>query len=181
MATRNDVRVVKTRQKLQMALIGMLKERRIEDLSITAVCRAAGVNRNTFYAHYSDVKDLLDEVKSSYLEYMLSEMSGERKKGAGVEDMLIYFMKIIGVSRDIFPVLYRDEGGQVFLSSLVRLTMEETLSSSFSYMDRDEKADTVSFIIGGVSSMIDIWLKSSSADAGTEAGKIYRIIEKVGK
>ena len=75
MATRNDVRVVKTRQKLQMALIGMLKERRIEDLSITAVCRAAGVNRNTFYAHYSDVKDLLDEVKSSYLEYMLSEMS----------------------------------------------------------------------------------------------------------
>lgn len=107
--------------------------------------------------------------------------SEQRKNGAGVEDLLIYFMKIIGLSRDIFPVLYRDESGPVFLSSLVRLTMEETLSSSFCDMDRDEKADTVSFIIGGVSNMIDIWLKSSSTDAETEAGRIYRIIEKVGK
>lgn len=178
MARRNDVRVIKTRQKLRRALLLVLGEKRIEDLSITEVCSAAGVNRNTFYAHYSDLYELLDEVKSSYLEYFSNELSECRKKSDGTEDMLTYFLKLIDKSRFFFSIIFSDESFPVFMHSLVQISLEETFVSINA--DNADISDTCIFITGGVSNMIDSWLRSSGQiTVEEEAGKIRALIDKI--
>lgn len=39
-----------------------------EKIGVTMLCNEAKVNRSTFYAHYSDTSDLLDEVRRSALK-----------------------------------------------------------------------------------------------------------------
>ena len=54
-----DRRTRRTRQLLRSAFLGLLKEKRYEDISVQDIIERADVARSTFYAHYVDKEDLL--------------------------------------------------------------------------------------------------------------------------
>ena len=54
-----DRRVRKTKKQLRGALTSLLLEKDISRVTVRDVADLADVNRGTFYAHYSDVYDLL--------------------------------------------------------------------------------------------------------------------------
>ena len=67
MANKVDVRIVKSKESLMSAMIGLLGKKKLEDLTISEICQEADVNRNTFYSHYSSVRELFDEMNGKYL------------------------------------------------------------------------------------------------------------------
>ena len=58
---RTDLRIVKTKEALQNALLGLLSEKDLEVISISEICRKAKVNRGTFYLHYAQIEELFEE------------------------------------------------------------------------------------------------------------------------
>ena len=52
MANKVDVRIVKSKESLMSALIGLMGKKKLEELTISEICQEADVNRNTFYSHY---------------------------------------------------------------------------------------------------------------------------------
>ncbi|QJD82071.1 TetR/AcrR family transcriptional regulator [Cohnella herbarum] len=66
----NDLRVVKTKQALHQALLALLKTRTLESISVSTLCREAGINRGTFYLHYKDIGNLFDE----HLHHLLQDL-----------------------------------------------------------------------------------------------------------
>lgn len=56
-----DLRIVKTKIALHNALLDLLKDKALEDISISEICRKATINRGTFYLHYNQVEDLFEE------------------------------------------------------------------------------------------------------------------------
>ena len=54
----NDRRVMRTRRALQQALIALLQERELKDISVSELTARADVSRGTFYLHYPDVYEL---------------------------------------------------------------------------------------------------------------------------
>ncbi len=60
-----DPRVARTRRRLQEALFDLAKERGIAELSVSDVAERAGVNRSTFYQHYSDLDTVLADALDS--------------------------------------------------------------------------------------------------------------------
>src|SRR3954453_23732446 len=59
--SRTDLRIVKTKIALHNALLDLLKEQALEDISISEICRKATINRGTFYLHYNQIEDLFEE------------------------------------------------------------------------------------------------------------------------
>ncbi|WP_080843719.1 TetR/AcrR family transcriptional regulator [Cytobacillus gottheilii] len=59
--TKQDMRIIKTKNALHHALLDILDEKLLEDISITEVCRTANINRGTFYLHYAQIEDLFEE------------------------------------------------------------------------------------------------------------------------
>lgn len=72
----NDLRVIHTKKALHETLLGLLKTKTLESVSISALCRAARVSRGAFYMHYKDigalfdehVRNLLSDLEESYYE-----------------------------------------------------------------------------------------------------------------
>lgn len=59
---KNESRYFNTSLKLSDALVFLLNKKSFEYITIKDICEVAKVNRSTFYLHYSNTNDLLDEV-----------------------------------------------------------------------------------------------------------------------
>jgi AcrR family transcriptional regulator len=55
-----DPRVKRTRQMIEQAFMGLVKEKGFQNLSVQDIAERAGINRATFYAHFPDKFSLLD-------------------------------------------------------------------------------------------------------------------------
>ena len=61
-AGREDRRVTYTKNAIKDALLGLMKDKSFEKLSISKVCEAAQITRTTFYSHYDTLNQVLDEL-----------------------------------------------------------------------------------------------------------------------
>lgn len=59
---RRDRRVLYTKNAIKDALLEGLQEKNFEKLSVSSVCAAAQVTRTTFYTHYDNLNQVLDEL-----------------------------------------------------------------------------------------------------------------------
>ena len=59
---KNESKYFNTALKMNDALISLLASKDFEYITIKDICEKAGVNRSTFYLHYSNTSDLLEEV-----------------------------------------------------------------------------------------------------------------------
>ena len=63
-----DRRVRRTRMRLQQAMLELLKEKDARSITVRELTQRADVNRGTFYAHYKDVFDLLDQMEQDLFQ-----------------------------------------------------------------------------------------------------------------
>jgi len=42
--------------------VNMLLERDVSEITVSDICKAADVNRSTFYANYQDIYDLVEKI-----------------------------------------------------------------------------------------------------------------------
>ena len=59
---KTDRRTMYTRMVIKDALLSLLKDRDYADITVTDICRRAEINRGTFYLHYSNISQVLDEL-----------------------------------------------------------------------------------------------------------------------
>ncbi|MBC1605722.1 TetR/AcrR family transcriptional regulator [Paenilisteria rocourtiae] len=67
MTTKPDRRIRKTKSAFAKALLTLLTEKTFKKITVTDIVTRADVNRGTFYKHYQEKEDLLDEVISDIL------------------------------------------------------------------------------------------------------------------
>ena len=58
---KNESKYFNTAIKMDEALIALLEKKDFEYITIMEICETAGVNRSTFYLHYENTLDLLNE------------------------------------------------------------------------------------------------------------------------
>ena len=52
-----------TKSDIKEAFIQLLATKSLEDITISQLTKKAGVNRSTFYLHYLDKQDFLEQIK----------------------------------------------------------------------------------------------------------------------
>lgn len=63
MTVKTDRRQARTRLVLRQALLALIEEKGIDRITVTDISNRADINRGTFYLHYRDVSDMLEQVK----------------------------------------------------------------------------------------------------------------------
>ncbi len=85
---RTDPRVQRTHKLLQEAFIELAAERGFDALTVADIVKRANVNRATFYRHYQDKYDLLDQIFQQATSRFASDLGppGEVVKSINPQD-----------------------------------------------------------------------------------------------
>ncbi len=159
-----DKRRRKTRRAIKTSLIRLMTEKDLSDITITEIAEEADINRKTFYAHYRDLYDILDEIendligkvfrilnnadilKSMYNPYpLLRELTGEINKD-------LEFYRLLVQSRDYNSLLDKIQG--IFKARFLELT-KDTIKT-----DKELLAFVIDFITSGITSVYKEWFSS---------------------
>lgn len=62
-----DRRVQRTKNKLNDSLMILIKEKNINQITVKELAELADINRKTFYLHYCDIFDMVDNIKDVIL------------------------------------------------------------------------------------------------------------------
>ena len=60
MNTPNNRRKKKSIETIEKVFIDLLQTRQLSEISVSDICKLAGLNRTTFYANYTDIFALAD-------------------------------------------------------------------------------------------------------------------------
>ena len=97
------IRETDTRDKLKKALTILLNEKSLNDISVSELTKEASINRGTFYLHYDDKMDLVDnlveEIFGELKEILTSEKVGSRYSYDIIK-------KVIDYVKDDFDFIY---------------------------------------------------------------------------
>lgn len=66
---KSESKYFNTAVKMDQALISLLERKDFSYITISEICAEAGVNRSTFYLHYENTRDLLEET----IRYLISD------------------------------------------------------------------------------------------------------------
>ena len=68
METKTDRRIKRTRYLLVHALTSLMLKKSIKDITVKELCESVDINRGTFYLHYKDIYDMLEQTEQGLLE-----------------------------------------------------------------------------------------------------------------
>ncbi len=117
---KSESKYFNTAAKMDLALIALLKKKPFEYITVSELCKTAGVNRSTFYLHYETVADLLNETVRYLLNDFLANFSNDTKAVAfdlsGCELDELVFIR----DRYLLPYLtYIKNNKEIFLTALL--------------------------------------------------------------
>ncbi len=155
MVKKEDRRAKMTKEFLKHALIDLMKENKISDLSIKQVCEKADVNRSTFYKHYASINELYDEIILEITENIkyisqCAKNNGTLFNAKYVESILNYAEN----NRDLFLVVFSKNGnigfGEFLVTNTDKILGDAETSNLYKYC--------VYFVVSGMTSIIWKWL-----------------------
>ena len=113
-----------TRRRLREALLRLLEQKPLHEISVKELTELADVNRGTFYFHYQDIFDLLVSMEDAFFEQLDRTLSENPVHGGGVYPYLHAIFSFLGENRDFCRIMLGPHGpgdGSAALRDVQRL------------------------------------------------------------
>ena len=159
--------------RFNKALLSLLEKKPFEYITIIEICKAAEVNRSTFYLHYENTSDLLKETTAYVLDNFASYFSVDAESViAQFANCDLQDLKFIN-EKYLHPYLsFIKENQRVFSAVLSQPTAFDSnaifqrlfenifnpILDRFHY-PRDEQSYVILFYLNGITAIITEWLK----------------------
>jgi AcrR family transcriptional regulator len=131
MSTKAEYRsAIRSRKLIKQAYVELIKEKDLDKITIKDIVTKADINRGTFYAHYTSVKAVSEQIGNEIVS-ALFEFLDEFKNTRLIENPLPFLMKIssfLEQDLEFYRLLNNSEHSVAFLSKLKILFIEKILS-----------------------------------------------------
>ncbi len=176
-AVTEDRRVRKTKRQLRSALTSLLLEKDISRITVRDVAELADVNRGTFYAHYSDVHDLLHQLEADLLERLdsLGTKHNARQSDGKTFRYLTDLFALAGEYSDIYYTLYCRSGDSEFQEKIFNMLKYQYLYEYLSIFGGSESSKLdycASFIVSGMCTLAKVWIEGGMQETPEEMARL---------
>ena len=114
-----DRRTKYTKSVIRQALFDLLKEKPLNKITVTDICKMADINRSTFYSYYEDVYALLTQIQNELFENIVLTLANDN----WFNDIL----HLIDQNRDLCQVLIGPHGDSSFIRQLMYLGYDNSM------------------------------------------------------
>lgn len=160
---KTNLKVINTKRKLSRSLISLLASKSITEIDVSELCERAGINRTTFYKHYTSLYHLLDELIVQFFKRIetlfLSLSSGEN-----TTSKVAYLLKYLKQNREFVTIIMNNNSFSSISERLIELNFICNLINSNiqyrknAYVSEDYYVD---FIISGWIAAIRRWVNEN--------------------
>lgn len=172
-----DRRVRKTRRQLRECLITLLKEKKVQDITVRELTDMADLNRGTFYLHYKDVFDLLEkteaELQEDFNQLVCKHGAVDLKQRPSVIFNEIY--SLVYDNADLIEILLGENGDLNFLNRLKQLIREKCLKDWMEVFRSGNAAAFdafFSFIVSGCVGIVQYWLQTGLKETPMQMARL---------
>lgn len=113
----HDMRAIRTRQTIRDAFIDLLEHKRYNQITISELTKAAGINRVTFYLHYKDLDDFIMQLVDTLIEelFQFMEPLSDKPYEPGFElEALTRLLEYIAEHERIYRMMFVSKGVPYF-------------------------------------------------------------------
>lgn len=175
----------KTKKLIQQSFIKILEKKPFESITIGEITKTAKINRGTFYLHFEDKYDLLEQMEQqlisdlgAHLDKLQSSYSPHHTFEKQQEQLASTLFSFIGMHSPILKIFLSDHGRAGFhiqfrdaFSEKVRVNLEkiegfgDKLNVPLEYF--------LSFITSAFLGLIEQWVQNDLDKTPSEMTKIY--------
>ena len=167
MNTPNKRRRKESREKIEKVFVELLQTRDLSQISVSDICKQAGLNRTTFYANYTDIYGLADSIRDR-LEANLSALYQEEyATGINSNDYLKLFRHI--QQNQIFYQTYFKLG----YDNKYKIISYDTELAQKHFQDRFIHYH-MEFFKSGLTRIIKLWLQNGCRETPEEMFEIVK-------
>jgi AcrR family transcriptional regulator len=174
---KRDERIRRTHERLGSALVQLIQEKPIDDVTVQEVLDRASVGRSTFYLHFRDKNDLLLSQLEKALEMMSTELSVRKDPSDRVVAVAEMFAHI-GGQKKIYRALadsgrlndFFDLAQGYFARGIERRLKESQRLPQIS--QRELTARSVA-LAGSLLSRLRWWLERGAKESPTALDKMF--------
>ena len=175
-----------TAVRFNKALLSLLEKKPFEYVTISELCKEAGVNRSTFYLHYENTADLLKEATAYMLNDFLSYFDVDTKnittqyKNCDLQELnfinekyLHPYLSFIKENQQFFTAVLSQP--TAFDSNMIFQKLFDNIFvpilNKFRY-PKDEQRYVIMFYLNGITAIITEWLQDDCSKSVTEVSDI---------
>ncbi len=162
LANKNDLRFIKTEKLITETYIE-LKKKSQSPVKVSELCRAAMINKTTFYTHYESVDNLHRQVCRKTVSNILDKADFADKAFSDTYTFISAITQALSMDQKLLRALYGDD-----VQSLLN-DAEEILLKMYIHEDDDpERRKRMIFCIGGTSRLLLLNQDGDSIRAAVE-------------
>lgn len=186
---KSESKYFNTAQKMDMALISLLKTKPFDYITVSEICQTAGVNRSTFYLHYETIGDLLNETTRYLLDGFLSYFPVDKQSVAFrisncephelvfiCDTYLTPYFTYIKDHKDVFATALLHNKTLGFEDVYKRLfeNVFDPILERFCYPS-DIRQYVMIYYLNGINAVVMEWLKNGCDKSTDEISKIIAV------
>lgn len=178
-----DARIVRSRARLEAALLALLAEKPLRDINIAELTKAAGMSRQTFYLHYDNIEEVLIRKFERSLAGFRAEMAAALARDTidipAISARLFAYWR---ANREAFDAIRTAGLEREFLARIrdyvSGVTAELRRIQDAPAADVDIERYIDDFVSGGLFVMLTRWLDEGCPQSPKEMGKLLDQLTK---
>lgn len=175
----------KTKRLIQTSFMHIIESKSFESITVGDITRTAHINRGTFYLHYKDKFDLLDQIEQQLFEHLGNHIDELQSRYSSMhtfekrqEEIAITLFRSIEMHVPILKILISDHGRAGFhirfrdaLSEKVRFNLEN--NQDFQAKMKVPIEYFLSFITSAFLGLIEQWVRNGLDKTSEEMTTLY--------
>ncbi|WP_208592055.1 TetR/AcrR family transcriptional regulator [Gracilibacillus suaedae] len=185
-----DPRVKKTKSFLKNALLELIDEKGFDAITIGNLAEKAEVNRVTFYQHYHDKYDLLEQTIKEMLQHFIETVEPKKREDLIThkqETSVVYLnlFQFVYDHRKFFNIMLGENGASLFQDRMTK-SIEHFISDTLDMLVPDKSSMEIpqDIIVHYVSSasigLIKYWVQSGMKYSPHYMAKQLTVLERRG-
>lgn len=170
METKENRSIQRTQALLKDGLTALMKQKPIQKISVKELTDSVNLNRGTFYLHYKDIYDLMEQIENDLLlEFQeINQQHNALEMNGNPYPLLVDLFYFLEKNAEFGRILLIENRDQTFVYKLKQILKERCLTDwalMFETSNPELHSFYSSYVLSGCIGIIETWLRGGTVQS----------------
>lgn len=161
---KNNRSIRRTQKLLKDCLIRLMRQKPISKITIKELTDAADLNRGTFYLHYKDIYDLLEQIETEMFDEFveISKTHQLQDNNCRPYPLLLDLFSFLEQNKEFVQLILIENKDQKFIDKLkeiIQVHCIHVLDTFFAVPTTEQSEFYASYVVYGCIGILEYWMR----------------------